>query len=69
MKNTFKEEDKQKFVDFLNFVAEKADFKLNTKEALQYVRLLNYMQQNVLVKINENILEIKRVIESDNKEE
>lgn len=58
----FNEEDKQKFVEFLNMVAKHAEFKVNTAELIQYFKLLSCMQKTILPKIDANILEIKRVI-------
>lgn len=57
----FNEEDKQKFVEFLNSVAKTAEFKMNTNELISYFRLLSHMQQVILPKINANILEIKAI--------
>lgn len=61
--HNFSEIDKQNFIDFLNMVSKKAEFKFNTKEALKYCKLLAQMQQSLLPKINTHILEIKKVIE------
>ena len=61
MKNSFTEEDKQKFIDFLNSVANHAKFELNTKELCDYFKLLAHMQQVMLPKIHANILEVKSV--------
>ena len=58
MKNSFTEDDKQKFINFLNAVANHAKFELNTQELCEYFRLLAHMQQVMLPKINDNILEI-----------
>ena len=65
----FKEEDKQKVVDFLNMVAKKAEFKMSTQEVITYFKLLSHMQQSILPKIDANILEVKEVIEEDKGEE
>lgn len=71
----FSESDKQKFVDFLNSVAKHARFDINTDELIKYFKLLAHMQQVILPKIEDHILELKRVVEakepevSDNKEE
>lgn len=65
----FNEEDKQKVVDFLNMVAKHAKFSVDTKELITYFKLLSHMQQNILPKIEANVLEIKRVIEAKDKEE
>jgi hypothetical protein len=67
-KNKFSEEDHKKFVDFLNMVAEKAKFEFNTDDSLKYVRLLSHMQQQILPKMKANILEIKRVVETQPEE-
>ncbi len=58
----FSEKDKDLFVEFLNMVAEKAEFNFKTKEVIKYFKLLSFMQQEMLPKINANIFEIKRVI-------
>ncbi len=62
--NSLTEEDKQKFIEFLNMIAKHAKFELNTTELIQYFKILSHMQQKLLPKIDANILEIKRVIES-----
>lgn len=59
----FTEDDKQKFVDFLNMVAKHAKFEMNTGELIQYFKLLSHMQTKMIPKIDSNILEIKRIIE------
>ena len=60
----FTEEDKQKLVEFLNLVAKHAKFNLDTSEVIQYFKSLSYMQQRILSKIDANIFEVKRVVES-----
>ena len=64
----FNDDDKQKFVDFLNIVAKKAQFNMNTQEIISYFKLLNHMQSSILPKIDKNILEVVDVIEEDNKD-
>jgi hypothetical protein len=64
MKDKFNEEDKKKFIEFLNFVAKEAEFTLKTDRILEYFKLLNYMQSSMLPKIDANILEVKKVIEA-----
>jgi hypothetical protein len=59
----FTEEDKHKFVEFLNSVAKHARFEMNTSELINHFKLLSHMQQKILPKIDANILEIKKVIE------
>lgn len=63
MENKFKDEDKEKIVKFLNMVATKAEFKMNTKEVIDYFKLLSYMQQELLPKIDANIFEVKSIKE------
>jgi hypothetical protein len=64
-KVNFTDEDKEKLVKFLNHVAKHATFKHKTDEALDDVRLLTFMQQVLLLKVNGHILEIKRVVEAE----
>ena len=63
-KNSFLEDDRQKFIDFLNMIADKAEFSLKTDEVIKFYKLLAHMQQQILPKINENILEIKKIVET-----
>lgn len=56
--NKFTEEDKKKIIEFMNFVAKKAEFTCNTGEIIEYFKLLNYMQTTILKKIDANIFEI-----------
>lgn len=63
MKNNFTEVDKQKVVEFLNFTAKNAKFEVNTHEVIEYFKLLSYMQQTLLPKIDANILEITKIVE------
>ena len=60
--HSFTEDDKEKFIDFLNCVAKSAEFKFRTEELIKYFKLLSHMQQVVLPKIGANILEVQRVI-------
>ena len=57
----FKDEDKDKVIKFLNFIAKKAEFKLNTNEIIEYFHLLSFMQKDLLPKIDANIFEIKSI--------
>jgi hypothetical protein len=59
----FSEDDKEKFIEFLNCVAKSAEFKFKTEDVIKYFKLLSHMQQTILPKINANILEVKRVID------
>ena len=65
MENKFSEDDKKKVVEFLNLVAEKAKFDLNTSEIIKYYGLLSYFQKELLPKIDANILEIVKVVEPE----
>lgn len=65
MSNKFNESDKQKIVEFLNMVATHATFQFKTSELIAYFKLLAHMQQVVLPKVDANILEIVRVVESE----
>lgn len=60
----FTEEDKQKFVEFLNMIAKNARFDLSTAELIQYFKLLSHMQQKIIPKIDANIFEIKKIVEA-----
>lgn len=68
IKSNFNEEDREKFIKFLNMVATHAEFKMNTTEIVEYFKLLSFMQQSLLPKINANILEVKKVIEAKKEE-
>jgi hypothetical protein len=59
----FNEEDKQKFVEFLNAIAKTAKFEVKTDELINYFKLLAHMQNKIIPKIDANILEVKNVVE------
>lgn len=61
MENKFTAADKQKVVDFLNYVATNAEFTHKTAGCLEYVKLLGFMQSTILKKIDANIFEILSV--------
>lgn len=61
----FTEDDKLKVVEFLNMVAKHAKFEMNTTEVIQYFKLISFMQQRLLPKLEANILEVKRVINTE----
>jgi hypothetical protein len=60
----FTEEDKMKVVDFMNMVAKHAELRLFTSDLVQYFKLLSHMQQRILPKIDANIMEVKRVVDT-----
>lgn len=63
------EEDKQKFIDFLNMVAKHAKFDMSTAELIAYFKLLSHMQGKLIPKLDANILELRRVIEAQSQEQ
>ena len=64
MNNAFKQEDKEKVIEFLNFVAKKAKFDgLSVQDSIDLVKLLTFMQQTLLSKIDSNVLEVIRMVE------
>lgn len=65
VENKFNEEDKKLFIGFLNSIATNAKFEMNTKEICEYFKLLAHMQQVILPKLDANILEVIKVVESD----
>ena len=72
MNNTFTEDDKKQVVDFLNFIATRAVFpKWRTADSIMHFKLLAFMQQTLLPKIDANILEViaLRQIDESKKEE
>lgn len=58
MKNKFNKEDSLKAVKFLNFIAKKAKFNLDTQEVIDYYKLLSWAQTELVPKIDANILEV-----------
>lgn len=60
---SFNEDDKKKFVEFLNVVARGASFTMKTEEIIAYFKLLSHMQNSILPKIEANVLEVVRVVE------
>jgi len=66
---SFSENDKDQVIDFLNLVAEKAEFKLSTKEIIKFYKLLAHMQQTVLPKISAHIMEIKKIVKPESTKE
>jgi len=65
----FKKVDKEKFIEFLNFIAKHAKFEINTQEVINYFKLLSHMQTEILTKIDSNILEIEKVVEANKDKE
>ena len=66
---SFTEEDKKNTVSFLNMLAIHAKFEVKTGDLIEYFKLLSYMQQTLLPKIEANIFEIQEVVEPEKSEE
>ena len=63
------EEDVKALSTFINFVFTKATWQMNTKEAFDYVSLYKKATE-LLKKLDENVFELKQVIEKkDNKKD
>ena len=67
MENKFSKEDKEKLIKFLNLVAKHAKFNVNTEELIEYFKLLSFMQNTMIFKVDANIFEIEKVIEAPKK--
>lgn len=65
MGNKFTEEDKKDVINFLNMVANHARFEMDTKQLISYFKLLSKMQQEILPKIEDNILEVKSISDGE----
>lgn len=68
MENKFNEEDVKKVIEFLNVVASKAKFEMNTQDVIKYFGLLSHMQKSIVPKLQANVLEIVDVHEDESKE-
>lgn len=68
MDNKFNEEDVKKVIEFLNTVAAKAKFEMNTQDIIKYFGLLSHMQKSIVPKLQANILEIIEVHEAESEE-
>ena len=66
--NRFKDEDKEKVVKFLNFIAKNAKFNdLDVKAVIEFYGLLSYCQQVLISKIDAHCAEIIKVHEPEPK--
>lgn len=63
MEGKFTQEDKIKVIQYLNMIATNAEFTMKTSDLIKYYQLLNFMQAQVLPKIEANILEIRKISE------
>lgn len=68
MDNRFTEEDQKKIVEFLNLVATHAEFTMSTKHLIDYFKLLSFMQNQLLPKVEAHIFEVKKVTEPEKKD-
>ncbi len=57
----FTEKDKEILIDFLNHIAKKASLTHSVQESIEFFKLLSHIQQNLIPKIDANILEVKKV--------
>jgi hypothetical protein len=61
---TFTQQDKDALIKFLNYVAQKADFKgVSLSEQIECFKNLNQIQTSVLAKIDSHLLEVVAVKE------
>jgi len=68
VENGFNKDDKKRIIEFLNLMAEKANFDgLKVADIIKIHNALAYMQTNLLPKIDANILEVIQVIEPEKK--
>ena len=68
-KKHFGQEDYDKVVDFLNLIANKAEFKMNTSDVIKYFKLVSYMQQSILPKIKDHFFELEEIVNPGEPEE
>lgn len=67
--NNFTEEDYKKVIEFLNFMAQRAEFSnWKTEDTVAHFKLLAYMQQTIIPKIQKHILEVVQVVEPEKAE-
>ncbi len=60
---TFSEEEHRKLVDYFNFVANKAEFKISARESSQFA-MMQIDFKHHLDKIKDNIFEVKKVTQA-----
>jgi hypothetical protein len=66
MQQYFSKEDKQKVVEFLNFIAEKAEFNSwKTEDSIKHFKLLAHMQTVILPKMDSLTLAVEKVVEDE----
>lgn len=68
--NNFSDKDKEKVIEFLNFVAMKSEFsQLKVQDMIKFYGLISFMQKELIPKIDSHILEIKNIIQPEKKEQ
>ena len=68
MDNKFNEEDVKKMIEFLNTIAVKAKFEMNTQDIIRYFGLLSHMQKSIIPKLQANVLEVVAVVEAESED-
>lgn len=68
---SFTDEDRQKVHSFVNLVSKdmRLSHEWDTKKALEYIRLLGWMQRDLMDKIAANVLEVNKLIEPPKEKE
>ena len=67
--NNFTEADIKKATELINFISDKAEFTLNQKEIIEHFQRLAWFQQQLIPKMEANILEVKNIVKAPAKEE
>ena len=62
-KYNFSEKDLENITKLLNFIAKNAEFTMNTAQVIEYFGLMAWAQKELVMKIKENILEVKAIHE------
>lgn len=66
MNNSFTEDDKNKVIELLNFIAKRAVFPdWKTEDTIKHFKLLAHLQTVILPKIEANIFEMGAIIKAD----
>lgn len=59
--SSFTAADAEKLTQFLNFVANKAEFRVNVKEIIEFFKLLHWAQNELHKKVEGSVAEITAV--------
>lgn len=61
--NKFTEKDKEKLIEYVNFISTKAKFDdFTTQDAIKYFGMLTFIQKQLIPKVEANIFEMGEVI-------